>query len=150
MDAEVSRRKFAKAISAMTGDASEFMKLRGWKVKAEEYPVLTLLFKHPTTGREVGFRFLCDNWDELPPSLTLVDPEDGSELPWEKWPQGGWNAGNQHPRTNKPFLCLPGIREYHTHDSHLNDLWENLRCRESYSLLHIVERVRQKFEVTNG
>lgn len=150
MDLEVSRRKLTQAITALTEEAGDFVDVRGWVVTSTDYPVLAVVFRHPKSGRRIGFRFLCDHWDEDPPSLSLFDPMSGHELPWEEWPQGGWAAASQHPRTRKPFLCLPGIREYHTHDSHLNDKWEDLRSRETYKLLHIVERVNQKFGETNG
>lgn len=150
LDVEVSRRKFYQQIALVGEQASDFVQLKGWNVKETDYPTLAVVFKHSKSGRAVGFRFLCDNWDEETPSLSLFDPETGQDLLWDQWPQGGWSAGNPHPRTGKPFLCLPGIREYHIHDSHLNDKWDNLRARESYKLLHLVERVRQKFEETNG
>lgn len=54
------------------------------------------------------------------------------------------------PTTGEPFLCLPGIHEYHIHSSHLNDPWENLRPRETYKLRYIIHRVQERFEVTNG
>ena len=150
MDLEVSRRKFAREMQALNEKASEFIRLRGWVVKGSDYPNFFLMFTHPTSHRAVEFRFFCDDWDELPPSLKLFDPESGEELPWSRWPQGGWNAADSHPTLGGPFLCLPGIREFHVHTSHLNDKWEGLRGRDSYSLLHIVERVRQKFGETNG
>jgi hypothetical protein len=150
LDVEVSRRKFGQAMASLGEEASDFVRQRGWVVSNADYPTFAVVFTHAKSGRAVGFRFLFDNWDEEPPSLSLFDPESGHEHPWDKWPKNGWAAGNPHSRTGKPFLCLPGIREYHTHESHLNDKWDDLRGRDTYKLLHIVERVRQKFEDTDG
>ena len=50
----------------------------------------------------------------------------------------------------KPFLCLRGIREYHSHNRHLGDLWENYRPLSSYGLLSIIDRVQQRFNDSNG
>jgi hypothetical protein len=150
VDAEVSRRKFAKEMSAMRNEAASLVARLGWEVVTAEYPVFAVTFTHPRTKRRVGFRFQFDNWDEQPPSLSLFDPDNGAELPWEKWPQGTWAVGNPHPVTGKPFLCLPGIREYHIHTSHLTDLWDNLKGNDSYRLLHLVHRVQQRFGDTNG
>jgi hypothetical protein len=109
-----------------------------------------VVLAHSRSGRKVGFRFHCDGWDESPPSLELFDPESGVVFEWSTWPHDGWNAGDQHPVTKRPFLCLPGIREYHTHSSHLDDIWEPRRNVESYGLLAIVDRVQQKFNMTTN
>jgi hypothetical protein len=146
VDIEVSKLKFNQEKDLLLGDAKDFVAAQGWEIIEFEYPVLAIVLTHRQTKRRMGFRFLCDNWDEQPPSLSLFDPASPKdELPWAKWPQQGWNAAASHQRYPKPLLCLPGIREYHTHESHLGDLWENLRPKESYRLRYIVERVHQKF-----
>ena len=150
MDVEVSRRKFSKELSAIRSEAGRLIARLSWDIVTAEHPILAVVFTHPKTKRRVGFRFLCDDWDELPPSLSLFDPEDLTELPWDKWPQGGWAVSNPHPVTGKPFLCLPGIREYHTHSSHLTELWDNYKKDASYLLRYIVHRVQQRFGDTNG
>ena len=150
MDRQVSELKFAKELDAIHTIAGDFLVTRGWEITAEQYPILAVVFTHPKTNRRVGFRFICDNWDEQPPSLVLFDPDTAAELDWSKWPQGVWSVGNSHPITGKPFLCLRGIREYHTHSSHLDDHWSNYKPHESYQLRYIVDRVRQRFGDTNG
>jgi hypothetical protein len=150
VDPAVSRRKFDRELELIRTQAAGFVEAAAWKLIDTTYPILAVAFTHPRSKRCVGFRFLCDDWDELPPSLSLFDLETGEELPWEKWPQQGWSVGNPHPVTKKPFLCLPGIREYHIHSSHLSDRWDNLRGRDSYLLRYLVHRVQQRFEDTNG
>ena len=150
MDAEVSRVKFEREVAALTEEAAGFVRRRPWEVVGTRFPVLCLVFRHSRSGRRVGFRFACDDWDQHPPSLSLSDPDTGAELGWERWPQSGWAAQGSHPVTGRPFLCLPGLLEYHTHSSHLNDSWVNYRPRRSYQLRYIVDRVWQKFEVTHG
>lgn len=150
MDIEVSKLKFNREKKLLLGEAKEFVQARGWEVIQFEYPVLAVVLTRPTARRRIGFRFHCDDWDAQPPSLTLFDPASPDiELPWQKWPKNGWNAGERHDHYPKPFLCLPGIREYHTHPSHLGDRWENLRPQETYQIRGIVDRVHQKFEATN-
>lgn len=148
MDPAVSKLKFDRDADGLRGIAPVLA--GGWDIRLAEWPTLTLLFKHPRSQRTVGFTFRCDEWDDLPPSLNLFDPDTGQDLPWGRWPQGVWSVGNPHPVTGKPFLCLPGIREYHTHSSHLGDAWENYRARGTYSLPYIVHRVWQRFGETNG
>jgi hypothetical protein len=150
VDPAVSERKFNRELETLRGDASGFVAAGGWEIVSATFPGLSVIFPHPRSKRRVGFGFQFDCWDEQPPSLALFDPETKAELAWDKWPQGGWSAGNAHPSTGKPFLCLPGIREYHTHSSHLNDFWDNYKAKGSYTLGFIVDRVWQRFKDTNG
>ena len=150
MDVEVSRLKFQRELAALRDDSSVFLQHRKWELVSTEFPDLAVVFRHSKSDRRVGFRFRCDGWDGQPPSLSLFDPDKGAELSWDQWPQGSWSAADRHPVTSKPFLCLPGIREYHIHPSHLNDPWDNYRARDSYKLRYIIDRVQQKFEVSNG
>lgn len=150
MDFEVSKLKFDREVEYLTSQGSTAVAHNGWRIGAYAYPILDVVFNHQRTSRDVGFRFHCEGWDEQPPSLVLFDPKEPDKvLTWDQWPKGGWNAG-VHPRTNGPFLCLPGIREYHTHDSHLDHKWEALRPLHTYGLRYILERVYQKFGTTDG
>jgi Predicted metal binding domain len=150
VDPTVSERKFDREIGILRGDASRLVQEAGWEIAVANFPELSVILTHPRTRRSVGFRFQCDGWDTQPPSLALIDPETKAELPWDKWPKGGWSVGNPHPTTGKPFLCLAGIREYHIHTSHLGDLWDNYKVKGCYTLPFIVDRVWQRFKDTNG
>jgi hypothetical protein len=150
VDIEVSKLKFNQEKKLLLGQARDFVEERGWDIIEFEYPILAVVFPHPKTNHRLGFRFLCDDWDDRPPSLTLFDPAAPEiELPWAKWPKTGWNAGDRHDNYHKAFLCLPGIREYHSHPNHLKDHWANLRPLESYKLRYIIHRVHQKYSGTN-
>ena len=46
--------------------------------------------------------------------------------------EGGW-----------PFLCLPGVREYHDHPGHSGDPWELHRTTGAGSLVRLVETIRK-------
>ena len=121
----------------------------GWQVKSKAYPLFEVVVTHPRSGKSFLFRFLCDGWDEMPPSFSVHDAKDERELPLSEWPQGGWSIGD-HPATGKAFLCLPGVREYHNHSSHVNDAWSGFRERGSYGLLEILGRVQQRFNESSG
>lgn len=45
---------------------------------------------------------------------------------------GGW-----------PFLCLPGVREYHSHPGHSGDPWELHRTTGAGGLVRLVETIRK-------
>ena len=149
MDREVSRRKFDAEVRSLKNETGPYISAKGWKIVASTYPILAVVLRHFRSTRQIEFRFNCDDWDELPPSLTLHDPKDGRELAWSQWPQGGWDVHDTHPSTRKPFLCLPGIREYHSHLSHLGT-WEGYRQRGTHRLRDIIDRVQQRFEDTGG
>lgn len=150
MDPAVSAKKFDRELDVLRCEVECFATAAGWEYVTAIFPDLSVIFTHPRSKRRVGFRFLFDGWDEQPPSLSLFDPDSKAELPWNEWPQGGWAAGNPHPTTGKPFLCLPGIREYHTHPSHVTDYWHNYKAKGSYTLGFILHRVWQRFGATNG
>jgi hypothetical protein len=48
-----------------------------------------------------------------------------------------------HPETNRPFLCVPGVRQYHSHPQHTGDSWLLHRPERGGSLVMICERVWQ-------
>ena len=150
MDRAVSIRKFESEIRSLSTEAAAYASLRGWNIVVTTYPVLAVVFRHSRSTREIEFRFTCDDWDELPPGLSLHHPNGGEELTWAEWPRGGWDAHQAHTSTGKPFLCLTGLREYHTHQSHLGNKWENYRLSGSYRLRDIVDRVHRRFEDTGG
>ena len=150
IDPEVSQLKFQRALAQLDGGAAGFAGDAGWVVIGRTYPLFEVIWTHPRTKRQVGFRFNFDSWDAIPPSLELFDPDTKATLQWERWPQGGWAVGSPHPLTQKPFLCLPGIREFHDHPSHTADAWPALRGLSSYSMLYLMQRVQQRFEDSNG
>ena len=150
MDKAVSHRKFKSEIRSLETEVTTYVSIKGWRLVSTIYPTLAVVLRHVRSHREIEFRFVCDDWDELPPSLTLHDPEDGRELPWAEWPKGVWSVHESHPSTGKPFLCLPGIREYHTHPSHLSNKWEGYRQQSAYRLRDIIDRVHQRFNDSNG
>lgn len=150
MDQAVSHSKFDAEIRSLQGAAATYVSAKGWILSHVTYPTLAVVLRHFRTGREIEFRFACDSWDEHPPSLALHSPEDGHELQRSEWPSGGWVVHGAHPHTGKPFLCLPGIREYHTHPSHVGVEWEGYRLRGTYRLRDIVDRVHQRFNDSSG
>ncbi len=73
------------------------------------------------------FRLRCGHYDAQPPSVAMVDPDTLDELPLWRWTAGVPHS--IHPRTGRPFVCLQGIAEYHTHPSHITDSWDRYRTR---------------------
>ena len=138
MNRELSEELF----KTQTGFCSDpgLLVLRSWKVVSSSYPLLEVDFF--ADGREpIRVKMLCDNWDELPPSVDLLDTKG---VPLPKFPQGiGHSIFNNsaHPRTGRPFLCTPGIREYHEHSSHVGDSWDNHKNKSAFDLGGILTQI---------
>lgn len=139
MNRELSERLFLGETAFC--DNPTLLEARGWVVHVRSYPTLDIQF----SAKEmvpIRVRAICDDWDDLPPSVDLLD-EAGTPL--ARFPQGiGHSVFNNsaHPRTKRPFLCIPGIREYHEHGSHLSDKWDNYKNRKSdYDLGAILTRI---------
>ena len=112
---------------------------RGWTMHTLQHPIINISFAAPgQTPLRVTFR--CDNWNDLPPSIRLENP-DGTPLQNLKPnPTGVFHAG-PHNLTNLPCVCMRGSREYHTHPSHVTDLWETVRGGSSYTIGGIMTQV---------
>jgi len=81
----------------------------------------------PVVGACVGLDYR--NYDLEPPSLTFIDPltrtpVDPAFKPHQlEGQQLRLLVPGEHPSTKRPFLCLPGIWEYHSHPEHDGDSW---------------------------
>ena len=91
-------------------------------------------------GKPGAFRLDCSGFDANPPSVMMVDPQSGEELTIERWTPGVPHS--IHPLSGRPFVCLQGVAEYHTHPSHVADSWD--RYRKRYRIPQTVRRLLQK------
>lgn len=120
-------------------------------------------------GIVTAVRFDYTDYDLQPPSIWFVDPFSGERLRPEQMhtqmlrgveqPLGvpGFDVGpNGQPMQSTivvpqpliqahdggwPFLCLPGVREYHEHPGHTGDPWELHRTAGAGSLVRLVETI---------
>lgn len=88
------------------------------------------------------------NFDLWAPSVTFLDPITREPTAPPVRAPDRTDAGevrdaliDQHPTTLQPFLCLPGIREYHTHPQHSGDDWLLHRHLHAGDLVVICERI---------
>lgn len=75
-----------------------------------------------------AIRLSYDNYDLWPPSLTFIDPSTGAAATPAVQAPDRENGEIRNvllgmPGTGQPFLCLPGLREYHHHPQHTGDDW---------------------------
>lgn len=136
MNRLAAKALFDDQVNALEG---ELLEVRRWTVFTRTYPDLDVGFKRD--GR-VPFRVRmhCEDWNELPPAITLC-ALDGTVL--TQVPTGPTNIFHQGPHnvTNRPFICMAGSREYHTHSSHVGDVWDNYKNQSGYDLGGIVTRI---------
>jgi hypothetical protein len=153
MHPELSRQLFDEQVSRIAGNP-ELLVDRGWLVLKSAYPELRVAVKHNASGLVRVFHFECEDWNDQPPALKLVDAETGGELPGTSWPKdnaprhwhpSGWTSEGGIA-TPKAFMCMVGIREYHTHHSHIGDRWENYKDLPGYDLPGIVVQVTEVFQ----
>ena len=128
--------------------SSELAKRRGWVIHSIAFPIIDCAFTTP--GRTtLRLKLLCGDWNDQPPSISLhaADGTPLTELPPN--PTGVFNS-SPHPATGRPFVCMRGAREYHTHSSHVKDLWENLKNNSSYTLGGIITQLWSAWQKGSG
>jgi hypothetical protein len=96
-----------------------------WTILEASYPILDVVFNHAIAA-PLRLRLNCTDWDELPPSIELLNAS-GKHLHTAPPNVGSVFNGGAHPSTGRPFVCMRGAREYHTHSSHTTDIWDNYR-----------------------
>jgi hypothetical protein len=132
---KVSTGKFAKELENWDLNAESYGR-RGWLMLERNETSVTIAFlaQLPLAVAVVSMiaacvRFDYSNYDLWPPSLTFIDPftrEPTQPFLGALYAEvdGPRNAlAGLHPMTGMPFLCLPGVREYHAHPQHSGDDW---------------------------
>lgn len=112
---------------------------RDWTLFGRQSPLLDVGFaRHGRVPLRIQLR--CDDWNERPPSISLLSSTGERLRALPASPTGVFNS-SAHPKTGFPFICMAGSLEYHTHSSHLNDSWENYKNRSGYDLGGIVHQI---------
>lgn len=128
--------------------STELAKRRGWIFHAIEFPMIDCSFAG-SDRTSLRLRLQCDEWNDLPPAISL-HASDGTFLTTLlPNPTGVFNQG-PHPVTGRPFICMRGAREYHTHPSHVGDPWETLKSKSSYSLGGILTQLWNAWQKGKG
>lgn len=136
MHPELARANFEADLAALPAELAE---MRGWQFLERSYPTLDIAFTMPE-GSYLRLRMNCENWNERPPSIGLLDKSGQYITSSIASSTSIFNHGS-HPNTGRPFVCMAGVLEYHTHSSHLNVHWEPLRKLPGYRLLEILTQI---------
>ena len=124
-----ARVNFDRDVAALTAASAE---RQGLIVHERSFPVLDATITH---RRPLRLRMEAQGWDEVPPSVMLLKP-DGTV--WSDPLPGDVFNGSAHPSTGRPFICMRGVREYHTHPSHLRERWDDYRRQDGMGLVGIL------------
>lgn len=156
VDREVTRGKFSRELDAWKSNPDA--QRRGWLLLREDHalPAVEIAFLAKlavSSGASFLPAAVCtvrltyDNYDLQPPSLTFIDPFSREPTSPHVRAILGTPEGPRdvlidgHPLTGQPFLCLPGIREYHIHPQHTGDDWLLHRQTRAGSLWTVCERI---------
>lgn len=168
VDPAISRTKFDRELSDLKQIGSDCRR-RGWWVLDAEFPNVLVAFAAPQLRpRAVVFGALLnfDNYDLWAPSVRIVDPFTGKPLVAREIPPAltfgrrvpssmpveipgiGLMAAHtdqpllvNHGPDQLPFLCIPGVREYHEHPAHSGDDWMLHRGRGEGTLYFLLEKL---------
>ena len=171
VDPSVSRAKFDREIARFRAIEDIQFRRGCWVAGAEFPEVFVIFGTPRLRPAAVMFGVLLDftNYDLWPPSVRMVDPFTRRpyaagelpsallrQLPHESreatealaaLPAGGppgiavQPMMQAHRRDEVPFLCLPGVREYHDHPGHTGDSWLLRRTGGEGTLHFILEQL---------
>lgn len=173
VDPAISRTKFDRELADYRAREDEYLRRGWWLLRAEFPEVFVVFATPRTKPPAVVFGVLLDftNYDFWPPSVRLVDPftrepytfaQLPSQLPRRsttpvpetvvalQLPGMGPPRIVQdlplmqaHDPNEIPFLCLPGVREYHDHPGHSGDPWLLHRGRGEGTLHFLLETIHR-------
>jgi hypothetical protein len=169
VERSVSVRKFDREIVDYDKLDHEYRQ-RGWILLRAHFPIVLVLMvarQLPVPAIVMAVRLDYSNYDFEPPSVQLVDPfslepyraanlptrldrqvaAPGAPLlppgspqiqmvqvqPYVQW----------HSPDDIPFVCIPGVREYHRHPAHSGDPWELHRRAGAGRLVRILEIIHR-------
>lgn len=142
-DPEISLNKYNAELTLFK-ENNDIHNSRGIFLIKENFPVMTFIFCAPQikpTPIVFCTRLDFTNYDIEPISITFINPLSGDKLRFGEMPIHFRRkvplAIPQSPvqqfqfqdllvgygNDDFPFLCLPGVREYHNHPAHTGDSW---------------------------
>src|SRR6478752_4549703 len=135
VDPRVTARKFTRELELWDENAGLYRE-RGWlMLERRDRQVEVAFIGRVSLGpRTLPIIAACvridfENYDLWPPSVEFIDPATGAFAPPPVAAIAVTDEGARnilvdgHPTTRRPFFCIRGTREYHTHPQHSGDDW---------------------------
>lgn len=165
VDPAVSRAKLDRELAEYRKSENEYLSRGWWMLKAESPEVFVVFVAAKLKPRGIVFGAVLDfsNYDLWPPSVRLVDPLTRVPYKFRELPSrlnrripgvilpkleaGGvvlveaQSLMQAHHPDDVPFLCIPGVREYHQHPTHTGDPWLSHRGKGEGTLYFILNQL---------
>ena len=136
MHPQLSRRLYEADIAGIT---EELCAERLWTVFSREFPMLDVGFRSSGEAR-LRLRLNFRQWNDIPPSIELLN-YDGSPMTSRPATYPDIFHAGPHSSTGRPFICMRGSYEYHIHESHRMESWDDLRDKAGFRAGEIVTQV---------
>jgi hypothetical protein len=150
----VSLAKLDRQLAAWEANADAYRR-RGWLLlRRDQLHVEVAFLSTVRLGQAMApvitaaIRLDYSDFDLRPPSLVFIDPTSGAPAPPIVRAKDRVGVDevrdalvDGHPDSHMPFLCLAGVREYHTHPQHSGDDWLLHRSLGEGDLAVICDRV---------
>lgn len=129
-------------------------------INFEENSIMLLFAASNLKFNPIVFSILIDysNWDVEPPSVKFINPFSHELLKRNEIHIQFYQKKNEIVRILPngsiaepdilqgspdavPFLCIPGVKEYHDHPAHTGDFWMLLREKGEGKLCTLIEQI---------
>jgi hypothetical protein len=153
VDPKVSARKFARELGLWDENADLYRE-RGWLMleRGDRHVEVAFIGRVSLGQRTIPIIAACvridfENYDLWPPSVEFIDPATGDFAPPPVAAVAVTHEGARnilvdgHPTTRRPFFCIRGTREYHSHPQHSGDSWLLSRAMKAGALATLCERI---------
>jgi Predicted metal binding domain len=153
VDPEVTRVKLERELELWHENEETYCR-RGWILlgRRELEVDVGFLGRLPLGAQPIPAMTACvrvdfTNYDLWPPSVEFINPFTGEYAPPPVQALVDSDEGprnlvvHSHPETNRPFFCVPGVRQYHDHPQHSGDSWLLHRRSGEGSLATICDRI---------
>ena len=118
-----------------------FLTKMGWELNSLAYPHIDVTV---LGSRPFRVRMNYENWPDQAPSAELLEVSN-QVLKVETFAM--FNMGS-HPATGRPFVCMRGFHEYHTHPSHLDVSWEAVQQETGNNLIGLLTQLSRAWRKT--
>jgi hypothetical protein len=171
VDPTVSRTKFDAEMAQFLYLRQEY-EGRGWFLVDAAFPLVFVVLVAPKIDPPAiayGVIFDYSNYDSRPPSVIFVNPFTREPRLYKEFPPhmrlnrstpgvpqfpAPGMLGNiqislpqallqAFDEEEVPFLCIPGVLEYHEHPAHIGDSWELHRTAGAGRLVRLLDVITQ-------
>jgi len=148
IDPKISLMKFNREVENLQKQKLVFRK-RGGVIEATPFSIVRVTFiatgvLPPIVPLTVDIDFT--NYNLWAPSVRFLNPIQFSPIYLPAVRKLADGKVQQlmiqgHPITKEPFICLPGVREYHNHPEHSGDSWDLHRYTGEGTLYFLLDNV---------